>query len=479
MNFESTRNLAVIALFAHLLVTSCVPSGSTPYEMRCVSEPALELAMEEAPFFRDGRWPEINWWESFGDCQLNSLMSIALENNPTLQKTEARIHHAYALYRLASSKLYPTLFLDGDVTRQQFSRTGVFAPIPGAPFSFPLVFTQTEVYLNFNYEIDLWGKNKNHAKSAFSELQARIADRGLSRLFLSYSVAESYFLMQNAQAQVNIQEELVSLRKELVLLAQSQVEHAVEDQFALKKREYDLATAISELSFFEENVLLQKHLLHALIADDFEENIEFIDIASQAPFQLPENLPLDLIAHRPDMIAKLWRLWGAAYEIGVAKAGFYPNFNLTALGGYQTLTFQKLFNNLSTYGNAGPAFSLPLFEGGALVANLDQKRAEYELALLDYNQGILTSVREVLDAMTTLDKTLERTYGRREAAKRLEEIAFLTEKQLDANMVSKIQVLEAKAMSLEASLVQVQLEGASLVARLELIRALGAGYIND
>lgn len=223
---------------------------------------------------------------------------------------------------------------------------------------------------------------------------------------------------------------------------------------------------------------LREHQLHAYLADQFEEKIYALNIEKRSlpAIPLPENLPLHLISNRPDITAQLWLIESASYQIKSAKAAFYPDFNLAAFFGYQTIFLKKLFTGRSTFYNIDPAVSLPIMDGGRLRANLRISKSDYDLAVYEYSNMILNAVKEVMDGLSVLrsgDSQLQELRGVRIEQEKLLNLSLLREKN---HLDSKLDSLIREANALAAQDQEIAALGYTLQAELLLIKALGGGF---
>ena len=191
---------------------------------------------------------------------------------------------------------------------------------------------------------------------------------------------------------------------------------------------------------------------------------------------LPKDLPVHLLAYRPDITAQLWLIESAGKLIEVAKAGFYPDFNLTAIFGYQTIHLSKLFIYPSTYYNVDPAFTLPIFDGGRLLANLRGSEINYDLAILQYNELVINAVRDVLDGIAVLKNSYEQYQEFKNRRSQLEQIFNLTKLRVENNLNSNLDYLSSEQNMLVARDQEVVALGNTIQAALTLIKAVGGGY---
>lgn len=465
----------ILFIVSTICVGCCRSSIDPPPPMEAPME-ALSRAQAEtvaSSFATTAEWPEDQWWHLFNDSQLDQLIETSLSQHPSMAAAEARVQAANAIRMRARAPLFPSIDAQGDYTRWRNSKNGIFGLAP----QFPLTYTQPEATLSFNYEFDFWKKHANLIAAAVNEMEAREAEAYQSRLILAISVAEAYFELQTVVAREGVARELVKNKKALLSMRGQRKTHALDNDWDLNKAEGTSLTAVQYAKHLSQEVATSGNELQALLAGDFSIPVQVADIALgvQDPFPLPATLPLDLLAHRADIWAKQRRAEAAARRINVARANFYPNINLLGYGGLQTITPSNFFQASSFYGTIGPAFHLPIFEGGALQANYQLSQQEYLIAVAEYNEQVLTAVKEVLNALAILQKTGE-IY---QSAKASESVAMnsleVARKRMQNQLNSKLDVLSYEIDWLQARDNTLQSLLACLQARLLLIRALGGG----
>lgn len=457
-------------------------------------EESLLSTINEGPF-TPGEWPQAHWWLMFGDNQLNMLISKALSDNPGIKIAQARVKIANYAARAAGSALWPTLELETDIARSRTSKTGTIASIassspPASTFTTPpasptrsggFIFTQTEINLDAHYQLDIWQQNLNSFKAAVGEILASKADAAFSSVILSTSIAQTYFRLQVSYAQKILALKKLHNRAEYLQLVEKRVKNDIDNQCVLKKAQTYHLEAQLLLKQVQLKIKAYKNQLQALIAGDFCEPIEAIAVENQDLFlfSLPTNLPFNLLAHRPDVTASVWRVEEAAKKIKVARAAYYPSFNIMGLFGYQTLHPHDLFKWRSIYGQASPAINLPIFEGGLLQANLGTAHEEYYIAIEQYNQSILTAVQAVLDSIAELKYAFEEMQDSVQITKLSEENSLLIKEKFKHYLASYLDVLDAEFdKTSQENKKLVALEN-YYIRFTSLISALGGGYDNE
>lgn len=452
---------------------------------------STDRAFTKSPFV-PGDWPDVNWWLMFNDLQLNELMCKALRDNPTIKIAQARIRLANYAAQAAGSPLWPTLGLEADVTRYRVSKTGAIAsiaslansttpvnPLPPPPIGPPgFTFTQTEINLNGQYQVDFWQQNLNSFKAAVGEILATEADAAFSTVMLSISVAQAYFYLQVSYAREEVALRRIHNRAEYLKLIEKRLQNGLNNQLSLKSAQSNLISAEESLKEIQLEVEVYRDQLHALVAGDFQEPLDSICIERKelVQFPLPANLPLGLIAHRPDITAYAWRVEEAARRIKVAQADFYPNFNIMGLFGYQTIHPRELFKWRSIYGQAGPAVNLPIFEGGLLQAQLGEANENYYIAVEQYNQGIISAVQNVLDSLSGLKYVFGELEDRAQIVELAQQSLQITQGRFKSHIDSYLNVLDAELDQLTKEDLKFVSLGNYYLQFTNLISALGGGY---
>ncbi|MFI4888596.1 MAG: TolC family protein, partial [Burkholderiales bacterium] len=191
---------------------------------------------------------------------------------------------------------------------------------------------------------------------------------------------------------------------------------------------------------------------------------------------LPSTVPAELLGRRPDVIALRWRIEAARKDVASAKAAFYPNVNLLAFVGLQSLGAGNLLTAASRMIGAGPAVTLPIFDAGRLRANLAGKDADQDIAVEQYNQTLADAMRDVVDQLASFRSIREQRTQQQLAlatARQAYDLALLRYRE---GLGNYLQVLSAEQPLLEQQRLDADLHARELDVSIGLIRALGGGY---
>ena len=466
-----SRLAAPMSLAAALALSAC---ASVPRADLAKPKPAATYATAQTFTAPAAAWPGDRWWAAYGDEQLDRLIDEALAGAPDIAAARARLERAQASVGVARADLLPTLEGRGSVAAaKQSYNTGI--PPAFVPKGYNGI---GQLTLNFNWELDFWGKNRKAVAAATSDARASQADLAEARLVLSTAIASAYADLDRLWAERDVAERNVQSRLETFDLVQRRVANGVDTQGELAEARAGPATTRADLAAIDEQIALTKDQLAALMGQGPDRGAAIARPASATlkAFGLPPSLAADLVGRRPDLTAARWRAEAQSSRIGVAKAQFYPNVNLAAFIGYQSLGLSQLFAAGSGVGQVGPAVTLPIFEGGRLRASLRGARADYEAAVASYDQTLTEALKEVADAAAS-----ERALGPRlsqsaEALAANEQAYRIARLRYEGGLANYQSVLLAEDAVLQSRRTVVDLQARAFSLDVQLVRALGGGY---
>lgn len=424
---------------------------------------------------RDAGWPSADWWRAYGDPQLDGWIAAAQAGNPSLAAAQARVRQAQAAARVAHADELPQV--DGRLSLEREHWPDDYFYGPGT-LSNSNTWNNTGT-LSLSYHLDLWGKDKNNAERALDAARAQAADERAARLELEVNVVRAYIDFAKNFALLDIAHQAYDRQHELVELAQKRLRAGIGTQLELSQAESPLPDYSRQIDSYEEAVQLGRHQLAALAGKGpgAAEALKRPALSLDAPASLPSALPAELIGRRPDVVAARWMVDAQARGIDVAKAQFYPNVDLLAsLGGFgvgSALTgFLRSMNGGWT---AGPAITLPIFEGGRLRAQLGAASAGYDEAVEHYNQTLVSALKDIADNVVRI-RSLDTQ--RKDAAQSVS----LTRRSFDLShqgfrrgLTDYVNVLVSQSQLLRAQENQTRIEAERLAAHASLMGALGGG----
>jgi NodT family efflux transporter outer membrane factor (OMF) lipoprotein len=246
----------------------------------------------------------------------------------------------------------------------------------------------------------------------------------------------------------------------------------------VRQAEAALATVRTELAQYDDSIAIARHQIAALVGagPDRGDTVVARQAARMPDSALPSAIPLDLVSRRPEIAASRWRVEAAGRDIAVAQAMFYPNVNLVAFVGLNSIGLSSLLTAGSAIAGVGPAVHLPIFEGGRLNANLNERQADRDLAITTYNQSLIDAVHEVADALSSIRQLSRITYEQARARAATIDAYNLAVVRYKAGLGNYLTVLTAQTQELVQDRLDADLKARAFELDVSLARALGGGY---
>ena len=417
-------------------------------------------------------WPAEQWWQAYGDPQLNELVARALRDNPTLATAQARLAGARAVVGTEQAGEGAQVGLATGANRQRYSSNGFFPPPLGGAW-----YNDFSVQARASYDFDWWGKHRALIAAALGEANARLAEGAQSAQTLAASVAQSYFRLQMLWARQDNVNALVAVQRGLIADRQARMAHGLLSQDALQAAELDLANLQAQAVRYDTDAAREREALRALLGGDAEA------LASLAHFQpapaanaLPHALGLELLARRPDLQAARWRVEAQLGRVTASELAFRPDINLVGSIGLDAVSVGKLLRYPSRTPLVGATLDLPLFDSGRLKAQLGVARAERDTLVAEYNEAVLNAVRDVAMEGATLQGLERESASHAAALEASARLAANAEARRQRGLADRAAVLQARQTLLRQRDTDLQLLDARLQTQVALVKALGGGY---
>ncbi|MEG0412293.1 MAG: efflux transporter outer membrane subunit [Comamonas sp.] len=465
-----------LALGAPLLLAACAQlpdwQGKAPLQGHvpaALGDTASAAAMD---------WPQDHWWQRYGDAQLNALIDEALQGAPDMAAAAARVRQAQAMLGVSESATAPQLSAHASATSDKLSYNHL-TPAEITPRGMNGYGRAT---LDLSWSLDLWGKHRAAIAAANGELQARQADAAQSRLLLASSVATAYADLVRLAATERTLAQSVQVRSTTAQLFAQRFEHGLENKGSVHSASARLAAALAEWLQAQEQVALQRHRIAALMGatPDRGNQIALPESTLQQPWQqqwaVPANLPANLLGRRPDVVAA--RLQAQALESRVAakQAEFYPDVNLSAMVGAQSLGLDMLTKGGSGIASVGPAISLPIFNGERLRSELGAARARYDEAVALYRNTLNRALQEVADNAVSQRALQQQLQAMQQAVEAATEAHRVARNRYEGGLANHLEVLSAEDQLLASVRQLVDVQSRALALDIGLHRALGGGW---
>lgn len=414
-----------------------------------------------------------NWWNKFHDPQLNALIEVALADSPTMKTAQNRVNLAQNTTDESKSALFPSLKFDSLVAREHLTENTIYPPnIAGNTVSYGFA------ALNFTYDFDFWGKNQNTVAANVDETYATKADKAAARLMISSAVATAYYQLQSNIALLLVAEDIAKQREDLEKIVISLVTHNIQSEVPLSQATADTRSSHISVANVKQAVLLSRHQLAILMGKNpFTTTIKVRPFAYNASvLSLPTVIPANLLGRRPDIVASRWRVEAASHQICASKANFYPDINLKAFFSYQSIGLNKLFLSSSQDKNVRAAIDLPIFDANQRRAQLSEKYSEYDIAVNQYNDTILTALKDSADQISRIYVVKSQQASQVQVLKNIQNTYNLIQARYNHGISDYTQLLQAKGALLSEKQRDIQLKAQRVLTTIAMIKALGGDY---
>lgn len=460
-----------IALLSALVISGCASFDGIG-DGHKIAQPD-DFATRQSIAGDGGNWPATDWIAQFGDPQLSALIDEAMAGSPTLQQAQARINAANAAAEGRGAALLPSIDAQASFIRNRFSETSIYPPPYGGGW-----YNSQKALVNLSYELDLWGKNQAALAQAVSQQKAAQASAQQTRLALASSIAATYNHLAAQYALQDILKRTVVQRGTLQKITANRVQNGLDTQVERNQSIGSEADARAQLAENEGQIILTRQQLGALLGKGPDRGMQLQQprIETLATPALPDDLPLNLLGRRPDIVAARWQVEAAGSGIKAAKARFYPDINLSASIGVESLAYGNPFTAASRAIAFGPAISLPIFNKGALRANLKGEVAAYDLAVANYNQALneaYTDVAQQIAAIHSIDAQLP---IRREALAAAQRGFALAQERYRLGLTSQLVTVAAETTLFNQQQSLLSLEVNRRNQQIGLFKALGGGF---
>jgi NodT family efflux transporter outer membrane factor (OMF) lipoprotein len=466
----ASRFARLLTLSALAPLAACAPNlGDKPQPRTAASLAATRSLPDQG-----GQWPGDGWWKAYGDSQLDQLIAEGLSGSPDIAAAAARLARAQGLAQSAGAALGPTLVGEGSAGKIKQSYNN------GFPREFlPQGWKDTgTLNLQFGFDLDLWGKNRARLRAALADRDAARVEAAQARLTLASAIAASYADLARLYAERDVAEEALRIQQDTAGLVSNRVRNGIDNEGQRSQAAAAVPAARADLSSIDEQIALTRNQLAALIGAGPDRGLAIArpQLSALTTLALPPSAGIDLVGRRPDIVAARARVEAAAERIKAARAAFYPDISLNGLVGLQALGFGNVLKSGSTYGNAGPAFSLPIFDTGRRAGDYRTARADYDAAVADYDKALIGALQDVANAVASRTALGSQASDARASLADSQKAYEIARERYRAGLSTYLDVLTAEQQLIVARRRDADLTARAFTLDVALIRALGGGF---
>jgi len=402
---------------------------------------------------------DMPWWELFGDPVLQDLIRQALGQNRDLRAAHSRVVEAEARLGIVRADLHPRVNYGagGTATATTVDENG---PTYGATAG-----------LSASYIVDLWGRIRRSNEAAVQDLLATEEGYRSVTIALVAETARSYLLLRDLDNRLSIAEQTVETRTQSLTVLDARLQAGAISEVDRNQAVIQLAEAEASVETFRRLRVQTENTLSVLLGSPPMSIPRGAALEEQVfPPQVPTGLPSELLERRPDILAAENQLHAQTARIGAAEALKFPQFTLSADMGADVASTTTGFLGL------GANLFGPLFNSGENSRRVDVEKARTEQLLAQYEQTILNALREVEDAMVSVETYRNEYAARKRQLEAADRAMSMTWARYDGGMTSYLEVLDVQRSLFGSQLAASETLQLQLTSTVRLYEALGGGW---
>ncbi|EJL90523.1 efflux transporter outer membrane subunit [Pantoea sp. GM01] len=411
--------------------------------------------------------PEAQWWQNFGDANLNRLVNQALQHNSDILTARSRVDQYRAELRAAQGDNFPTLSAGVAATHQRALSAATGQPYESAVF---------QGLLQANYDVDLWGSRSNSIRAAEATLDAQRAAASAAELTVASSVASGYLSLCALDEQLRVTEATLATRENSLNLAQRQFETGYTSRLEWMQAASEYQTAKAQIPQLQHQIEQQENALSVLVGMNPREIARSSQFDHIKPQTLPSLLPSQLLNRRPDIVQAQRQLLAADASLASTQANLLPSLNLTASGTLQSSELHQLLDNPFRLWSIGGSILAPLLNREALTAQVDVAMATRNQALYGYEKVVRNAFSEVDNALDAIRRSQQQLTELQKQEEYVTEAYRIAHNRYQNGYASYLDELDAQRTLFSTQLNIVSVKNTLLLAQIDLYRSLGGGW---
>lgn len=463
------RKKTTFLLLSSLLMFGCVakPPASSIGKVKGKA-PSVWSATRQA---RSG--VDTQWVRRFGDSRLNGLVNEALRSNHDMRIAAERVKRAGEAARVAGATSKPQVSFSADGDR----RKNIFV---GFPFGGSQISETYGVDLKIDWEPDIWGAARAGKSAALAEWQAGGQDYRAARASLAAQVSKAWFALAEANQQVALAREALSIRKKTETAVRERFERDLREQGGsasqLRLAQTDVASAKAELSSRQGALETARRQLEVLVGRYPSGKLSGRHALPRVPATPPAGLPSELLLRRPDILAAERRYSATVKRIKEAKLTLFPSFKLTGTSGTTTDSLSKILNSDFGVWSIGANLTHAILTGGRVHSEIRVRKSNQREALATLHKTVLNAFGEVEQALASDRWLRKRENEMYEALKLARDAASAAEDDYRDGNGDVLTLFTAQTRRIQLESQYVSLRRVRLTNRVDLHLALGGGF---
>ena len=474
MNTNSFKRIPLVTLACAgsllILMTGCSvgpnyvrPQLTPPMTYRGADETPISSADQNS--LGDRQWAQV-----FRAPELQNLIRVALGNNYDVRIAAQRVSEEQAQLRITRSQQFPNINVGATGVGADIG-TSIANGLPSGPIAFGTF------NLSAAWSPDFWGLYRRQTEAERAQLLGQLWAQRAVRMTVVQQVATAYLHLRSLDEQLSIAKQTLGAREESVELTRVLESGGSIPLADLRQAEELQYTASVQIPQLEQKIQQEENALRLLLGQN-PGPLAHVDpnALAPAPRDLPEGLPSRLLERRPDILQAEQHLIAANARIGVARAQFFPQLSINALGGVGGSDFSNIFDSDSRLIFGIGSLTEPIFQGGRLRGQLQLSEETKKELILDYQKTIAGAFRDVSNALIAVDKQRAAREQQEKLVAATEDAARLARMRYQAGATSYLEVLTTDSNLLSAQLSLVTSREGEARSLVDLYEALGGGW---
>ncbi|WP_221657612.1 efflux transporter outer membrane subunit [Bacteroides salyersiae] len=463
-------NMRAWSLLLLLFLSSAI---SAQHADHYLDTPLPQTWEEGGEVFRQTLPVDDQWWKSFGDTTLDSLISIAVDRNYSVLTAIDRMNMAKAGLRMERSGFFPTVGINAGWTRQQTS--GNTSELPQSTQHY------YDVSANMSWELDIFGSIRQRVKAQKETFTASKEEYTAVMVSLSAQVASSYIQLRELQQELKVVERNCASQAAVLKITEVRYNTGLVSKLDVAQAKSVYFSTKASIPQLESGINQHITSLAVLLGTYPQEIRPVLERVGELPDYMEPisiGIPADLLMRRPDIRSAEHQINAQAASLGASKSDWLPQVFIKGSVGYASKDFKDLTKHKSFTYEIAPALSWTIFSGGKLVNATKSARAQLDEAINQFNQTVLTAVQETDNAMTAYRSSIKQIVALREVRNQGQETLTLSLDLYKQGLTPFQNVLDAQRSLLSYENQLVQARGNSLLQLIALYQALGGGWNN-
>ena len=460
-----------VRLVFYLLL--CMPLAMNAQEAgKYLERPLPDEWQEKDMLFQQVLPVDDQWWKVFEDTTLDSLINLAMEQNPSVLMAINRIDQAKAQWRISQSEFYPSLTFNGGWTRQQTSgNLGT-----GSPQAWTGYYSAS---VQMSWQLDVFGVIRQKAKAQKELYAASKEEYNATMVSLCAEVASAYFNLREVQQELDVLRRNAVSQEAVVKITESRYKTGLVSKLDVAQAKSVYYSTLASIPTTEANVIQYLNTLAVLLGLYPQDVTDALSDTKPLPDYMEPvgvGVPGELLLRRPDVRGAERQVNAQAALLGVSKRDWLPEFFLNGSFGYASDDLKDVGKKGSMTWSIAPSMTWNLFNGGRNLQEERLQRAQLDESINQFNQTVLTAVQEVDNAMSAYKNSIKQIVACKEMLYQGKEAFELSLDLYKQGLTPFQNVLDAQRSMLTYENTLVKAKGYSLVCLVQMYQALGGGW---